>query len=288
MVPVPSICIWTDICGFASKLGRANWDLTQAQAQGLLRVLSDIYETAALPLLVDSPPAQSERILVLNDGIARTMDLPDPSAVEPVRFTFYLRDLLMRHYWLVPKLKLEDLGLRTVLAGGQRVQYSPVRITGESVLCYQGAPSPWGRHVLEQELVYHPAQFQMNTAFSRAYLIESAGSRQGIQVNRVYIDESYIEVVQQAMPGCVTVKGDNCGGQICIEWDNQLKFHMQYDATLVVKKASLESRVFQLSYFVVHKAFEGEETEIPLEPTGIERLWTQLAESAATAGFIVP
>ena len=259
-----------------SRLALGNWDLNAAQAQGLLRVLSRVYETAALPLLVDVPPKQSERVLVLNDGIARTIDLPGPRAVDRVRLVFYLRDLLMRHYWLVPILKSEGLGLRTVFAGGQRVQYAPIRITGESVLHYRGEPSDWGKQILRQELVYHPAQFQMNTAFSRAYVIESAGSRQGIQLNRAYVEETCIEVLQQAMPGCVNVRGDSSSGQICIEWNGQLMFHMSYDSTLSVEKASLKSRVFQLSDFVIHEAFEGEKTEIPLEPIAIEHCSNEL------------
>ena len=53
-----------------------------------------------------------------------------------------------------------DLRLRTVLAGGERIQYSQESITGQSMLHYVETPSTWGKTLLNQQFVYYPKEFR--------------------------------------------------------------------------------------------------------------------------------
>jgi len=265
--PVHSLCLWIDISGFAAALSNCNWDLELAQEKGLMGILSDVYSIAALPRLVQYPPKSSERTLVLNDGIARTIDVIGPGDVEKEQWLFYIRDTLVAHYILVPKLREKELSIRSVFAGGQRVQYAPVRVTGKSFLNYdKDRMTKDTRKFLNQELVNHPVQFQMNTAFSRAYLIEKAGRQKGINPNRIYVEDTFIEVLKRAMPGCVSLIRKGGEGRIEFGWDGKTMLHLSYDKEIPIELEYLKSDVFQLSDLVVYESLEGETTEFPLRP----------------------
>ena len=93
LAPCPSICCWFDICGFRKKLDSVGWSLATLQEAGFVDALSKAYQIVGMPLHV-LPHGASEKILVLNDGIARSLDLKDSNATNPISFAFYVRDLL--------------------------------------------------------------------------------------------------------------------------------------------------------------------------------------------------
>ncbi|MBI4447323.1 MAG: hypothetical protein HY645_15630 [Acidobacteria bacterium] len=261
LAPVCSVCTWMDISGFRAKLDSANWDLGTAQARGLIDILSDAYEIAAKPIPLGFPPTPLERLLVLNDGIARVLDLPDGFQGEPFLAALYLREILTKHFRLIQHLELKGLGLRTVLAGGHRIQYTPERTTGKELLptAPSGPVSEQGRQFVLEEFLYHPAPFQMNTAFSRAYLIE----RSNIERNSVYFDESFVHLLSQAIPGCVQVEGDSLKGQIHIQRSGISLIHFTYQPRQQLEQ-KLPTHVYRITSFVVHQAFDGDEVEFPL------------------------
>jgi|CXWL01.1.fsa_nt_gi hypothetical protein len=254
--PCPSICCWFDICGFRSKLDRANWSLSRLQTDGFVEVLSEAYQRIGMPMHVQLQGA-SEKILVLNDAVARSLDLEGRDATNPITFAFYIRDILNGFFHLRGWLATKDLGLRTVLAGGERIQYSPESITGHSMLHYSGSPSSMGKNFLAKEFVYHPREFQMNTAFSRAYLIDSLGSKSGFSRNRVYLESNWLSVVDKALHGCIEVMSSGAGGKISISYDGRLLLHLGYDKTIT----DSNMKVFRLSELVVHPGLDGELVE---------------------------
>jgi len=263
--PVRVVCAWSDIWGFGLKLEEAGWDLGSAQTAGLVETLDLVYERAGRPLLVGTGAQASERILVLNDGIARTTDLKTTKSLNRRLMVYYLRDLLIQHFVLVPMLRTRGLGLRTVLAGGQRIQYSPERVTGESVLHHMEPPSELGQRILAQQFLYHPASFQMNTAFSRAYLIESKGSGCGILRNRFYVDRSWLETINWACGRCIRIP-EAPTGNITVSWGRKKQFEMVFDKVITMDVRGMACVIYQLASFTVHAAFEGETTHFPLDP----------------------
>lgn len=254
LVPCPSICSWFDICGFRSKLDSANWSLSSLQNDGFIEVLSEAYRMTAMPIHVH-PQGALEKILVLNDGVARSLDMGDSAETNPITFSFYLRDILNIFFRLCRYLKSKNLGLRTVLAGGERLQYSAEAITGQSILHFTGSPSSLGERFLKQQFVYHPREFQMNTAFSRAYHIDSMGSKSGFVRNSVYLESTWVSVIEKTLPGCVQLSGTSDNGHISFMFDGRLLLHLAYDKR--IRESNFD--VFRLSELVVHRGLDGEE-----------------------------
>ncbi|MBV2180849.1 MAG: hypothetical protein KUL86_06385 [Castellaniella sp.] len=257
---VPCISSWFDICGYGQVLESVGWQLTKLLDSGLFNALEHAYSLLGYPLISGVPPMPTERILVINDGIARTTDLADPAYINHSQFLFYVRDLLIKHFQLQQFLTQQSLGLRTVLAGGERCQYTPQGVTGHSILHYSGEPSEFGKGLLQQQFVYHPAEFQMNTAFAMAYTIEALGSKGGITPNRLYITGTWLHNVNAILPE-PAVAAD---GVIRFLWGGSTGISIFFDKKISVSTKGFATDVFRVSDFVVHKEFEGDETHFPM------------------------
>lgn len=258
---VPCISAWFDICGFGNALECAGWDLASLQDNGLFVALGRAYSRLAYPFISGVPPMPTERILIINDGIARTVDLSDPDHVSPGPLIFYLRELLIAHYQLLNILVSQGLGLRTVLAGGERCQYSAVSVTGQSILHYTGEPSKYGKHLLEQQFVYNPSEFQMNTAFAMAFTIEALGTKSGVKPNRLYIARTWVDKLTAVFPKALVIKP----GVIEIPWGGGVGLSIAFDDQFSIKVKGFDTDVFRVSSFTVHTALEGEETTFPMD-----------------------
>ena len=46
-------------------------------------------------------------------------------------------------------------------------------------------------------VIYNPKEMQMNTAFSKAYILESGGGKAGLPGNYMYIDKSVIDAIDK-------------------------------------------------------------------------------------------
>lgn len=253
---VPCVSAWFDICGYGSLLEKSNWNLRTLRDNGFFEALSNAYERLGHPFIADVPPRPSEKVLVINDGIARTIDLSSQAHVEPVRLLFYVRDLFLAHFQLMRNLANLGLGLRTVLAGGERCQYSPKSISGESILYHSGNPSAYGRALLSQQFVYYPPEFQMNTAFAAAYTIEALGSHAGISPNRLYIARTWIDTVSGVLASPIRVTDST----IEIPHNDGAGLSLHFDQKIQVKAKGFENDVFKISGITIHANFEGEET----------------------------
>ena len=194
-------------------------------------------------------------------GFARTIDLASPVHVEPVRLLFYVRDLFMAHFQLMSSLARLGLGLRTVLSGGERCQYSPQSISGESILYHSGNPSAYGRALLGQQYVYYPPEFQMNTAFASAYTIEALGSKTGIAPNRLYVTRTWVDKISDVLPSPVSITDST----IEIPHYGGAGLSLHFDQKLEVNAKGLQTDVFKIEKITVHANFEGEETVIPMK-----------------------
>lgn len=257
---IPCISAWFDICGFGNALEGVGWNLASLRDNGLFEALARAYSRLGYPFISGVPPMPTERVFIINDGIARTTDLSDPVHVNPVILIFYLRDLLTAHYQLLNVLVEHGLGLRTVLAGGERCQYSPASVTGQSILHHMEVPSEYGKHLLGQQFVYNPSEFQMNTAFAMAYTIEALGTKGGVKPNRLYISKTWVDRLIAVLPYTPVIKA----GLIEIPWGDSPGISIAFDEQLAVKAKGFDTDVFRVCRFTVHTALEGEETTFPM------------------------
>lgn len=256
----PCVAAWSDICGFGRALEGADWELKKICGSGIFNALSQTYSLLGSPFITGLPPMPTDRVLVINDGVARTTDLVGEEHVPHAQMLFYVRDLFMHHFMLERQLVALKLGLRTVLAGGERCQYSPQGSTGQSFLYYTNEPSEYGKKLLQQQFVYNPAEFQMNTAFALAYTLEALGTAGGFMPNRIYIEERWLNTVNSVIPEPSVVNAH----EIVFPWHASAGISITFDDCREVTVKGITTRVFRVSRFVVHEQFEGETTEFPM------------------------
>jgi hypothetical protein len=253
------VAAWSDICGFGIALEKANWDLESLKEHGIFEVLSQTYQTLGRPFVAGVPPEPSERVLIINDGVARSLDI-SVLPPDPARVIFYVRDLFMYHFMLEEVLFDRGLGLRTVLAGGERCQYSPSRLSGESLLFYSGEPSDYGKQLLAQQFVYNPSELQMNTGFALAYTLDGLGSCASIEPNRVYFEEGWIDALDERVPALIERQETSFEfallgkPALSLVWDKRLSLDARGKQVLV----------YRASEMIVRHALEGEETSFPM------------------------
>jgi len=266
-----SVCSYMDLHRFGQVLRDAHWQLKHAQSKGLIEDLAYFYRMGAS---AEFSPSPEERILVLNDGIARVVDLP--SGIVMNAMTVLVRDLILTHCQLVYAFHNDALGLgvRTVLAGGERIQYAPslepYAERGESIEADNGERIDWS---FGQQTVFNPFHFQMNTAFSRAYLIEKAGHKEGILRNRVYIDDIWIQVWLKTFGTGIRVEyeGLSESGTIIIHFDQFPWLELKFDTTVEIKNKELgdKTTVYQLSQMREYKNLDSNQSTMPLTPNEI-------------------
>jgi len=261
-----TFCSFMDLGGYGSGLRACNWDLEQAQQQGLIQDLAYFFRMGAHSI---PSPTSEERILVLNDAIARTVD-PAPG-IDMLAMTMYIRDLVTTHCQILYGLRDRDLGLRTVISGGQRIQYAPHE---------EPRRSARGDREIDvnrlfwnpgDQVVFNPFHFQMNTAFSRAFLIEGAGQAQGILPNRIYVDASWVEVWKTIFGRDPVMGNSACRGRLRFQFNGLPWLDLEYDAIVKpkIKKLGQPVEVFQLSNMSEYKWLDGNESTLPLEPDGV-------------------
>ena len=90
-------------------------------------------------------------------------------------------------------------GCRSVISFGENIEYLADEIRLDDwVLNYTkngNGISNFAKAYGNPIIIYNPKELQMNTAFSKAFLLESEGSRIGLCGNNLYIDKSTIEAI---------------------------------------------------------------------------------------------
>ena len=121
----------------------------------------------------------------LNDGIILNYDIDETLNINE-QIVKVLDDLALEY----ESLNVRDVrngfpGVRGIITFGVRYNYTHV----ESTFNVSN----------KKTLAYHPKVFQLNTAFSKAYIMESSGSKSGISGNHLYIDEFLINSMEKIL-----------------------------------------------------------------------------------------
>lgn len=254
---IPCISGWMDVCGFGSALEKCSWNLVELQRSGLLNLLNTVYQRVAHPFLAGVEPMPYESILVINDGISRTVDLDKPEFANAASFIFYLRDLFFSHRNLIELTASYGYGIRTIFAGGERVQYSPELYTGNMILQHDEENiSDFGKSLLNKNFLHNPSEFQMNTAFAKAYSIDSLGSKYGFKVNNCYVESSFWQLV-----GLIPMLDiEERDVSILLNFKSKPALEIFFSEKIGVSFKGIEMHINQVTGIRVDKNFEGEET----------------------------
>lgn len=261
LIESPSLGYWIDICGFGSLLKNSNWDLENLQKKGAFILMNQFYSIAGQVTLPDIPPRPNEKILVINDGIAKVIDLKHIEVLNGFTFLVHLRETLSIHYRLLKLTKMFSVGIRTVFAAGHKMQYTNTSKTGDSFLLYDlNQISDQGKKFLDTQYLYNPAEFQMNTAFAKAYSIESLGTKNSVVINGLFIEKSYL--CQIAKITDVTVKHSQ--SDIKIYFKEKEVFRLKVGDTLELVINGLNVEVYRIDKFIIHKEFDNDPVEFKM------------------------
>ncbi len=187
-------CMWSDLLGFGQIFQDSNWILNEE----VKRRIYERLEAAHSAVLYYSSP--TERDLILNDGIAKVFH--PKSKHEDINnilsISLFIRSCIELHISInETEHKLGLPGCRSVLAFGESIEYIADDIRLDDYVFNYSKPkdsniSNVAKRTGNPIIVYNPKELQMNTAFSKSYLLEAGGSKAGMPECRFYLDESAI------------------------------------------------------------------------------------------------
>ena len=219
-----SFCMWSDLLGFGNMYSDNNWELNDKQKHEVY----DRLVAAHSAVLYYSTPF--ERNMILNDGIAKVF-MPDEGPFNKSdinSISIYFRHCIELHMTISQTEKANGFpGCRSVIAFGDSIEYLAEEVKFDDYVMNYTKPEGHEISSIAERLgnpttIYNPKELQMNTAFSKAYILESGGSKAGLPGNNMYIDQSVVDAL---------IKYGEKKGLIHVwqELDNELRLLIPYD-----------------------------------------------------------
>lgn len=171
-------CCWYDLLGFGTPFVNAGWNLHREEAGPSIKRI--ICEADYFSGPYSSSYAKK---LHINDGIVNNYDL-DKGIADPIKGLLIFLEAVITDFMSLNTVDKRNgfPGVRGVITLGHRVIYDSTNIS---------------RLVNKNmDMCYHPKEFQMNTAFSKASIVEESGSRSGISGPFLYIDRDLFHIVR--------------------------------------------------------------------------------------------
>lgn len=193
----PCFCMWSDLLGFSNMFTDNNWELNLEQQ----RMVYDRLRAAHSAVLYYS--SLHERNLILNDGIAKVFHplSKHQDWNNVLSISLFFRSCIELHM-SISQTEHENSypGCRTVIAFGENVEYLTEEVRLDDYVMNYSKPkgaeiSDYAKRCGNPLIIYNPKELQMNTAFSKAYILEGGGSKVGLPGNNIYIDQSAIDAV---------------------------------------------------------------------------------------------
>ena len=112
--------------------------------------------------------------------------------------SMWIRNIIISH---VNVNKNDNIGARTVLSYGERFNSFLDEITVDDLVYNYTKKDKTQKSQLaiktgDYTLMHNPRPLQMNTALSKSYIIESLGSKAGIDGSNFFIDKSFFEYLR--------------------------------------------------------------------------------------------
>ncbi|PWJ70558.1 hypothetical protein B0O40_0400 [Ruminococcaceae bacterium R-25] len=194
---IPTICCWYDLLGYGAPFVESSWNLRDPKC---ITNFQRIDKIGAWHWGVLSLPFGPR--MVLNDGMAACMDIPD-NLNDVYLFLTYFESIINDYDHIRGIDQASGYpGVRGVISCGDRYEYE-YSDTGISITSSAERP---------KTVFYHPREFQMNTAFSKAFIIEESGSKAGVSGSNLYVDQNVFSMLDSLLKKCdgsVSSKTDN-------------------------------------------------------------------------------
>ena len=237
-------CAWMDLLGYGQAFYNSNWNLTDSTAIANLQRIKYLENdfTFIGNILY-------EKIFTLNDGVITNFDMTP--GMHPNMLNTWFENIIRKFYTMDGKDRaVGNPGVRGVLTYGQRAQYTDKELLGQDEWVMTSPEKLKMYH--ENKVLFAPKELQMNTAFSKAYIIESGGSKKGVVKNELNITEEflhkYVSLINQA--GEIEVPGVE-------EVDQSGQRNLLYDSYFIQYSAEFDGE-----NLVIKEALNGEEPKI--------------------------
>ena len=173
---IDCFCAWYDLLGYGSAFKNAKWYLNAENC------LENYERIKKIGIKLCNPSALG-KTLIINDGVIKTFDV-EGTKKDILNIINFLVSFIDGFNEINKIDKDGDRnGVRGVFTFGQRYEY----IQGNFLIKED-----------DKEIVaYYPKEFQMNTAFSKANIIEESGSRKGISKSYLYFDKYALDAIRK-------------------------------------------------------------------------------------------
>jgi hypothetical protein len=240
---VPALCSWSDLLGFGKVFTDSDWHPSSDGWRKVTERLVQAQDVVARNLHTD------EFCLVLNDGIIRSFLFEKFSGISMLSIWF--RSIILTHEHVYRFEKQKGLpGMRTIIAAGERVIHNFEDIYFDDLVFNYTKKDPnemsnVAKMLGNPQIMSNPSPLQMNTAFSKCYLIDDGGSRAGLHRGaNIFIDQSVIGLIEY-----LAGKFDSCAQPIWNEHQSHIHFALPVNSSHMYHIGfDLEKPVIQFNY----------------------------------------
>ncbi|EPG0607703.1 hypothetical protein ACSW0I_001002 [Vibrio fluvialis] len=191
-----SFSVWTDLLGFGRNFSESDWsppiEIWKAQAKRA----ADAYRIQCQNVHVSMNG--EGHMLLLNDGMIRTLIWTPEQQI--IQLGLWLRAAVFSHSQIFESERSRDLpGPRSIISAGWIAEHSFDEVKVDDLVFNYTRSKPGLSKIATTTgnpvLVSNPSQLQLNTGFSRAFLLDEAGSRAGLSGPSMYIDKAFLDAV---------------------------------------------------------------------------------------------
>lgn len=233
------LCCWYDLLGYGAPFVNSKWDLNNIQCRDNFERIEKLRNLFTSSLAVKPLGTR----LTFNDGFASTIDV-DPITPDTYSDVLLFLEGALHNFEAIniEEQRRKFPGARGIITLGQRFSYDSCNSTYDLVS--------------ERTTSYHPVEFQMNTAFSKAFIMEETGSRAGISGNNLYIDiavyQYFLKVSREL--GCEEPKVKFEGDELVLDvfsvgsWFAELRFDatpIEYGESSAYKNRGIETKLYR-------------------------------------------
>lgn len=166
---IPCLCSWFDLLGYGKPFVDSKWNLSDEKCYNNFQRIEQVSHVFTSGWATHPVGVR----LSINDGYACTIDIGEDAKGIADIYTF-LEGALQDFLAISAIEKREgNPGVRGVITIGERFSHA----LGNEAVLFPG-----------KTVSYFPSEFQMNTSFSKATIIEESGSRAGIMGSNLYLD----------------------------------------------------------------------------------------------------
>ncbi len=254
---IKNLTVWSDLLGFGKDFYKNQWELDYEKWQQIDLRLKNFYRHHYLNFA-----SINEYIFILNDGIVRTIPLVwrDTTIINQLlEVSMWIRNIIISH---VNVNQNDNIGARTVLSYGERFNSFLDEITVDDLVYNytkkdKNQKSQLAINTGDYALMHNPRPLQMNTALSKSYIIESLGSKAGIDGSNFFIDKSFFDYLRNIVKNDEILEVIDENDLFVIRYKDELEIECNWLMGFDIQKAininePFETVVYKIKSFYPH------------------------------------